>query len=136
MKITEQQTRAIIDAATAEARRMGKSISVAVVDAGGYMLGLLRMEGCGFLSPQIAEAKAFSAAAMRRSIADIAERARQRPETWNAFTNIGRTKLIPGLGGLPIRVNDEVVGAVGVSGATAEEDEAICQAAIVTVTKS
>ena len=130
MKLTEKETRAAVDAGIAEARKIGRAVTIAVVDGSGYLLNLLRMDGAGFLSPQIAEAKAFSAAAMGRPIADLAQRAKAKPETWNAFAGVGRTQLIPGQGGLPVLAGKEVVGAVGISGGSGEEDEAICKAAV------
>ena len=120
----------LIDLAIAEATKIGRVVSVAVVDPAGYLIALKRMEGSGFLTPQIAEAKGFSAAAWGTPTLVIAERARARPETFQAFTNIGRTKLIPGHGGYPIKRGDVLVAGFGVSGGSGEEDEAICQGAL------
>jgi glc operon protein GlcG len=116
----------VIDAVRIEGEKLGKAFSIAVVDQAGYLMALLRMDGAGFLTPQIAEAKAFSAAAWQKPTAFIAERARAKPETFQAFINIGRTQLVPGEGGMPLWLDDEVVGAVGVSGGTSEEDELLC----------
>jgi uncharacterized protein GlcG (DUF336 family) len=81
------------------------------------------MDGAGFLTPQIAEAKAFTAAAWGKPTSAVAERARQIPETFQAFIDIGRTKVVPGLGGRPLQIQGKTVGAIGVSGASADEDE-------------
>ena len=130
MSIGEKQARALIDRAIAKAREMDRKISVAVVDSSGYLVALTRMDGAGFLTPQIAEAKAFSAAAWGVPTTKIAERARARMETFQAFTNIGRTKLIPGQGGRPVTNGSSVIGALGVSGASGDEDEAMCAYAL------
>ena len=110
---------AIVEAALAR----NLSISVAVVDGSGYLVAALRMDGAGFLTPQIAEAKAFTAAAWGQPTAVVAERARNAPETFQAFIAIGRTKVVPGKGGLPLRVEGRIAGAIGVSGASADQDE-------------
>jgi glc operon protein GlcG len=99
------------------------AVSVAIVDGAGYLITLVRMDGAGFLTPQIAEAKAFTAAAWGKPTSVVAERARQIPETFQAFIGIGRTKVVPGLGGRPLQIQGKTVGAIGVSGASADEDE-------------
>ncbi len=116
----------IIAAIDNRAKELGKSFSVAVVDASGYLIALRRMDGAGFLTPQIAEAKAFSAAAWGKPTVVIAERARAKPETFQAFINIGRTQLVPGQGGRPLEMGGLMVGAIGVSGGSGEEDEEMC----------
>lgn len=130
MKLKEEKAGAAVAAALAEARRIKRPICVAVVDGSGYLLSLVRMDGAGFLTPQLAEAKAFSAAAMGRPISDLVARARAKPETWQAFAGVGRTQLIPGQGGMPIMAGSEVVGAIGISGGSGEEDDAICKIAV------
>lgn len=130
MKLSEAQARTMIDTALAEGRRLGKPITVAVVDAGGYLISLARMDGAGILTPQIAEAKAFTGAAWNRSTAEVAERFKANPGTWQAFLDVGRVKTIPGQGGFPIKSGKDVIGGIGVSGATGDEDEAIAKAAI------
>src|SRR5262249_7860260 len=130
VSLTEAQVRILIDTAVTEAKSKGKAFSIAVVDEAGYLLGLLRMEGAGFLTPQIAEAKAFTAAAWGKPGGMIAERARAKPELYQLFTDIGRTKLVPGLGSAPVMSGTRIVGALGVSGGSGDEDEAICKAAL------
>jgi uncharacterized protein GlcG (DUF336 family) len=114
--------RGIAEIAAAAALR-GLAVSIAVVDSSGYLVAALRMDGAGFLTPQIAEAKAFTAAAWKQPTAIVAERARSVPETFQAFIDIGRTKVVPGLGGQPISLRTTTIGAIGVSGASAEQDE-------------
>lgn len=130
MRPTEAQTRTLLDAAAAEARRIGKAMSLAVVDDSGYLVGLVRMDGARFMSSQIAEAKAFSAAAWNLSTATIGDRFRAKPEPFQAFMHIGRCKLVPGPGGLPIQLGGQLIGGIGASGGTGEEDEQCCAAAL------
>lgn len=88
------------------------------------------MDSANFLTPQIAEAKAFTAAAWRQRTSIVAERAKIAPETFQAFINMGRTKVVPGKGGIPITLQKNIIGAIGVSGASADEDEELCEHAI------
>ena len=79
MSIAQDATRTIIAAAEAYAREVGLRITVAVVDAGGLLMGLDRMDGAPPLSAQIAEAKAQGAAVWHRDGHALAEVAEDRP---------------------------------------------------------
>lgn len=120
----------VVAAVVAAASRRNLAVSVAVVDAAGYLVCALRMDGAGFLTPQIAEAKAFTAAAWGKPTATVAERARAAPETFQAFINLGRTQVVPGKGGVPLWRRAALIGAIGVSGATADEDDELCNDAL------
>jgi uncharacterized protein GlcG (DUF336 family) len=124
--ITDQQASIVIEAAIAEARRMNRKITAAVVDTSGYLVSLRRMDGAGFLTPEIAEAKAFTSAAWNVPTNTIAERARAKMETYQAFAGIGRRRIVPGQGGRPITRDNVSIGALGISGGSGDEDEAIC----------
>lgn len=128
--ITAGEAQDVVVAVAAAASRRALSVSIAIVDASGYLVSALRMDGAGFLTPQIAEAKAFTAAAWGKPTSTVAERARAAPETFQAFINLGRTQVVPGKGGVPLKRHDRVVGAVGVSGASADEDDELCQDAL------
>ncbi len=123
--LTLEQAKAVAAAAAAEARGNGAGGAIAVVDAGGHLLYLERLDGTFPAAAPVATHKAQTAAIFRRATADF--------ET--AIRN-GRTSLVavpemtPLQGGVPIRVGGTVVGAVGVSGAaSAEQDEAIAKVA-------
>jgi glc operon protein GlcG len=131
MSITQAATRNIIAAAQAHAGELGLRITVAVVDAGGLLMGLDRMDGAPPLSAQIAEAKAQGAAVWHRDGHAIAEVAQERPAFVSAISQLTRMPLIAGAGSLVIRDGDGIVlGAVGVSGAKPDEDRACAEAGI------
>jgi glc operon protein GlcG len=131
MSLTQQTTRAVITAAEAHARELGLRVTVAVVDAGGLLAGLERMDGAPPLSAQIAEAKAQGAAVWHRDGHALGEIAQDRPAFVAAVSRMTRLPLIAGAGSLVIRDGDGVVlGAVGVSGGTPDEDRACAEAGL------
>jgi uncharacterized protein GlcG (DUF336 family) len=126
---------ALIAAAQAHADAAGLRITVAVVDAGGLLVALDRMDGAFPLSSQIAEAKAQGAAVWHRDGHVIAEQQADRPAFVDAVSRITRLPLIPGAGSLVVRDGaGAVLGAIGVSGATPDEDRACAEAALAAVT--
>ena len=112
----------VIDKAHARAAQIGIKVTVAIVDEGGLLIALSRMDGATPLSPQLAEAKAVGAAMMLRDGAGLAQMAQDRPAFFSAADRLVRVPLIPGLGSLPIKQDGKIVGAIGVSGARPEQD--------------
>jgi uncharacterized protein GlcG (DUF336 family) len=121
-QLTLEAGRRIAAAAQAHARTAGLRVVVAVLDDGGHPILVERMDGTQTASVEIAIAKARSAAGFRRPTREMAG--------WIAG---GETALLalPGLlpveGGVPLLWNGQVVGALGVSGATAEQDGAVAR---------
>jgi uncharacterized protein GlcG (DUF336 family) len=131
MSITQDATRTVIAAAQAHARELGLRVTVAVVDTGGLLTGLDRMDGAPPLSAQIAEAKAQGAAVWHRDGHALAEVAQDRPAFVSAVSQMTRLPLIAGAGSLVIRDADgAVLGAVGVSGGAPDEDRACAEAGL------
>lgn len=122
MALTSQQTRTLIAGAQERAREKGLRVTVAVVDEGGLLQALERMDGAFPLSARIAEAKAAGSAVWHRDGGDLAAVQRERGAFFEAVSSMARLPLIPGAGSLVLRQEGVVVGAVGVSGATADED--------------
>ncbi|MGI8714572.1 MAG: GlcG/HbpS family heme-binding protein [Solirubrobacteraceae bacterium] len=131
MTISSDTTRTVIAAAQDHAREQGWQVTVAVVDAGGLLTGLERMDGAPPLSAQIAEAKAQGAAVWHRDGHALAEVAKDRPAFVSAVSQMTRLPLIAGAGSLVIRDPDgAVLGAVGISGGLPEQDLECAQAGI------
>jgi len=120
--ISQAQARACIDAASNQAARLGIRVSVAVVDEGGYLIELSRMDGAPALSPQIAEAKAAGAAVMGRPGDVLAENYEKRPGFFAAASALARRPLVPGLGSVLVRQDGGMIGAIGVNGVRPEQD--------------
>lgn len=116
----------IAAAAEAHALEKGWAVSIAIVDAGGHLLWLQRLDGAPPISAQIAPAKAHTSALGRRE-----------SKAYEDIINGGRVSFLsaPGIaamleGGVPILVDGQVVGAVGVSGVKSSEDAEIAKAGI------
>jgi len=123
--LTLEDCKRIAAAAEAEARRNNWNVCVAIVDDGGHLLHLFRMDGATPANSRIAIEKGRTAAETRRSTA-----------MWEERIKSGRTAMLkmPGVtpvqGGLPIVIDGECIGAVGVSGVQSHEDEQIAKAGI------
>ncbi|HET7465194.1 MAG TPA: heme-binding protein [Candidatus Dormibacteraeota bacterium] len=120
--LTLDDAQKIIAAAHVRAAHLNVRVSVAVVDAGAHLLALGRMDGANPISPQIAEAKAVSAAMFQRDGGSLLQTATERPAFFNAVSGLARTKLVPGHGSVLLQKDGAVLGAVGVSGAKPEQD--------------
>lgn len=120
----------LIGRAQAKATELGVRVTVAVVDEGGLLIALARMDGAFPLSPQIAEAKAVGAAMLHRDGAGLAEIAKDRPGFFGVADRLARVPIVPGLGSVLIRREGKVLGAVGVSGARPEQDLECAEAGV------
>jgi uncharacterized protein GlcG (DUF336 family) len=113
----------MVAAAHAEAERRSILVSAAVVDAGGNLVAFARMDGAEIAGPVLAVDKAYTAVANRTATSELAKLAAPGGELFGLHANGGGRFVIFG-GGVPILVDGIVVGGVGVSGASAAEDEA------------
>jgi glc operon protein GlcG len=133
MPLRLEQAQHVVAEAHVHAREHGLRITVAVVDEGGLLQALGRMDGAPPLSGQIAEAKAAGAALWHRDGDALAGVQRDRGAFFDAVSRMTRLPLIPADGSVLIRDGSVVVGAVGVSGATSEEDRECAEAALARV---
>jgi uncharacterized protein GlcG (DUF336 family) len=120
---------ALVQAAVAEAVRQGLRIAVCACDAQGHDLAAVRMDG---VTPPIlgfARDKAYTAATMRRTTAAFAERMGASQSLSLGLST--RPRLLPWGGGVPVVMDGQVIGGLGVSGATDAEDVACAEAALV-----
>jgi uncharacterized protein GlcG (DUF336 family) len=130
MPLSLSDANKVIDKAHAKAAQLGIKVTVAVVDEGGLLIALGRMDGAPPLSPQLAEAKAVGAAMFLRDGAALAQMAQDRPGFFNAADRLVRVPLIPGLGSVPIKQDTKVIGAIGISGGRPEQDLECAEAAL------
>jgi glc operon protein GlcG len=126
--LTLDDCRKISAAAEAEARKNSWNVCIAILDDGGHLLHLVRMDGASPANARIAVEKGRTAAESRRSSG-----------VWEERIKAGRTSMLgmPGItpvqGGLPIMAEGICLGGVGVSGVQSHEDEQIAKAGIDTV---
>jgi glc operon protein GlcG len=125
--LTLDDCKHIAAACEAEAKRHDWSVAIAVLDDGGHVLLLTRMDGAAPVTALIAIEKGRSAAVMRRSTKAAEERVADR-------VALLKMPVLPVQGGVPIIVQGECAGAVGVSGMQSHEDEQVCNAGIAALT--
>jgi len=122
--LTLEDCRGITAACEAEAKRNNWNVTIAILDDGGHVLLLTRMDGAAPVTAEIATEKGRSAAIARRSTKVSEDRI--------AAGRVALLKMpvLPVQGGVPIIVQGECAGAVGVSGMQSHEDEQVCNAGI------
>ena len=130
MPLSLAQADALIAAAHEHALANGWKITVAVVDEGGLLVALGRMDGAFPLSAQIAEAKAAGAALWHRDGDQLAASRESREGFFDAVSKLARLPLIPGPGSVFIQSGEGVLGAAGASGASGDEDRACVEAGL------
>jgi glc operon protein GlcG len=126
--LTAADARQILAAAKAEAEKNQWTVTIAVVDDGGALLALERMDGAFPQSAEIAFRKAWTSAAVRLPTKTMEDMVKDRPALIS-FPHQVRVQ-----GGLPIKVDGDCVGAVGVSGAASHQDEQVARVGIETLT--
>jgi glc operon protein GlcG len=123
--LTLTAARAIVAAAEAEARRHNLNVTMTVVDDGGHLLHLARMDDTGLASVDVSIAKARAAVMFKRPT-----------KFWEDAYASGKTHLatLPGVlpieGGVPLLVDGTIVGALGVSGASSAQDGQVAAAGV------
>ena len=99
---------------------IAQCLSVTVVDREGLPIVMMRDDGAGIFTPEGSDRKAYTARAFSQPSADFVKRLQDRPETVGSRHY---TRVLALGGGLPIKVGDEIVGAVGVSGTPGKDDD-------------
>ena len=120
------QAARIVDAALAHGRSEGmKPLTVAVLDAGGHLVAFKREDASGILRPQIAFGKAWGVLGLGFGGRELAKRAEAHPSFFAALSDASGGRVFPVRGGVLIRnEQNELVGAVGISGDLPQNDEA------------
>lgn len=131
MSLTLNAAQAIVTAALAHARSLSaKPLAVIVVDAGGHPVAFAREDGATIFRHDIARAKAIGAIGMGDDTRVLAERAKGNPAFFQSVTAAVGGNIAFSPGGVLIRHNGTVIGAVGISGDTGDCDEECAFAAI------
>ncbi|MDG6914581.1 MAG: heme-binding protein [Nitrososphaerota archaeon] len=120
--VTLAQAQEWIRKACAKAAQLGVKVSACVVDSAGNVVATARMDGAFIVSPDVARGKAYTAAAFRANSKDMAERMKDRPVAAMGLINASGNRLVLLPGGVVAKKGDDVIGAIGVSGATSDQD--------------
>lgn len=127
--VSLDDARRILAAGEAKARAIGQPMNLAVVDAGGNLVAHIRMDGAWIGSIDISINKAFTARAFDLSTKSLAENAQPGGQFYGIHaSNGGRIMIFAG--GIPLQRDEQIVGAIGVSGGSGEQDQTVAEAAV------
>jgi uncharacterized protein GlcG (DUF336 family) len=119
--------RKVIAAAEKKAAEIGQPMNIAVVDEGGNLVTHVRMDGAWIGSIDISINKAFTSRAFDITTKDLAEHSQSGGQFFGIHvSNHGRIMIFAG--GIPIRMDGKVIGAIGVSGGSGEQDHSVAEA--------
>jgi uncharacterized protein GlcG (DUF336 family) len=126
------QASLVVDAALRHGAEHGMApLTVAVLDPGGHLVAAKRSDGSGILRLEVAWAKAWGVLAMGWPARELVDRAQRMPQFFSALGVLAGGRMLPVAGGVPICDRaGELLGSVGVSGDTSENDEACAIAGI------
>jgi uncharacterized protein GlcG (DUF336 family) len=123
-RIPHAVARILVKVAEAAALKIGKSMAIAVVDAEGGLQLFTRMDGTLPVSSELAVSKAYTAAILRMTSVEVGRLAQPGAALYGIESTHGGKIILFG-GGVPLRLNGEVAGAIGVSGGSVEEDVSV-----------
>ncbi|HEX6478052.1 MAG TPA: heme-binding protein [Ktedonobacteraceae bacterium] len=125
--VTLNDARRVIAAAEKEAEELGQPMNIAVVDEGGNLVAHVRMDGAWIGSIDISINKAFTSRAFDIATKDLAAHAQSGGQFFGIHgSNHGRIMIFAG--GVPLKRDGKVVGGIGVSGGSGEQDQAVAEA--------
>lgn len=125
--VTLKEARKIIEAAEKRAKKLGQPMNIAVVDSGGNLVAHVRMDGAWVGSVDISINKAWTARAFDISTKELSTMAQPGQDFYGIHvSNHGRVMIFAG--GIPLKRDGLVVGAVGVSGGTGDQDQEVAEA--------
>jgi uncharacterized protein GlcG (DUF336 family) len=125
--VTLNDARRVIAAAEKEAEELGQPMNIAVVDEGGNLVAHVRMDGAWIGSIDISINKAFTSRAFDIATKDLAAHSQSGGQFFGIHgSNHGRVMIFAG--GVPLKRNGKVVGGIGVSGGSGEQDQAVAEA--------
>lgn len=125
--MTLEDARRVISAAEKKAKEIGQPMNIAVADEGGNLVSHVRMDGAWLGSIDISINKAFTARAFDISTKDLATHSQSGGQFFGIHvSNHGRVMIFAG--GIPLKKSGKVVGAIGVSGGSGEQDQTVAEA--------
>ena len=125
--ITLEKAHKVIAAAEAKAREINQPMNIAVVDAGTNLKAFIRMDAAWLGSIDIAINKAFTAKAFDISTRELGQNSQPGDQFFGIHVS-NHDRVMIFAGGIPLKVDGKIVGAVGVSGGSGEQDRAVAEA--------
>ncbi len=126
--VTLEKAHRVIAAGEAKAKEIGQPMNIAVVDAGTNLRAFIRMDGAWLGSIDIAINKAFTAKAFDISTRELGQNSQPGDQFFGIHVS-NHDRVMIFAGGIPLKVDGKIVGAVGVSGGSGEQDQAVAEAA-------
>jgi uncharacterized protein GlcG (DUF336 family) len=126
MTLPFQQARALADDVRTRAAELSKALSIAVVDYGGFIVLIERMDGARPMTPDIALSKAYSAAVMQRPTEMLENWRNADPVFFTQVGRMGQRPIVATKGGYTLKRDGAILGGIGISGGSPDEDEQIC----------
>jgi uncharacterized protein GlcG (DUF336 family) len=130
MTLPFSDARALADDARARGLELGKALSVAVVDYGGFIVLIERMDGARPMTADIALSKAYSAAVMQRPTEMLENWRNSDPVFFTQVGRMGQRPIVATKGGYTLKRDGEIVGGFGISGGSPDEDQQIVLEAV------
>ena len=125
--LTLEEARRVITAAELKAQEIGQPMNIAIADEGGNLKAHVRMDGAWLGSIDIAINKAFTARAFDISTKELAENSQSGEQFFGIHvSNHGRVMIFAG--GIPLKRDGKIVGAIGVSGGDGKQDQTVAEA--------
>ncbi|MDJ0580485.1 heme-binding protein [Crocosphaera sp.] len=125
--VTLEDARRVISAAEKKALEIGQPMNIAVVDGGGNLVAHVRMDGAWIGSIDISMKKAYTSRAFDLATKDLAEESQSGRQFFGIHAS-NNGKIMIFAGGIPLYSEGQVVGAIGVSGGSGEQDHAVAEA--------
>jgi uncharacterized protein GlcG (DUF336 family) len=133
-RLVASECRRFFDAVTEKAKEIGAPVSMAVVGPEGHLIALERMDDAGFITPETAWAKAYTAAAFRSMSPRFPDGLviqkwfqERNPQMMIAAAILSGGRIVASGGCAPVFKSDEMVGAYGISGGTSDQDEVMAR---------
>jgi len=128
VQLTLDMAERFAKAAREKAKQLGIPVTVSVVDNAGRLILTMRGDGTGFLTPETSRGKANAAAAFGITTKEMVEMQKNNPAFWTALPSLA-PGVLPTTGGVPVKYEGRVIGAIGCAGGTGEQDHECALAA-------
>ncbi|MGA8943899.1 MAG: heme-binding protein [Thermoactinomyces sp.] len=128
VSVSDKIVTKMMEAACRKAEELGIRINVAIADDGGNLKGFMRMDNAPLLSIEISQNKAYTAAAFGISTSEWYPMIKDEPELLHGIVHTNRLTIFGG--GIPIIIDGQLAGGIGVSGGTAEQDTLCAESAL------
>ncbi len=129
LMVTLEDARRVISAAEKKALEIGQPMNIAVVDGGGNLVAHVRMDGAWIGSIDISIKKAYTSRAFDLATKDLAEQSQSGGQFFGIHAS-NNGKIMIFAGGIPLYSEGQVVGAIGVSGGSGEQDHVVAEAGV------